>query len=224
MDGNGRWAAERGFPRVAGHEAGANALLKAIDAIEESDIEYATFYAFSTENSKRNSEEVGNIMGIITYFLYEKILPIIIERDYKVRFIGELSLMPEELLSVVNEINGKALNNKGKTLIFAICYGGDAEIAGAVNRMLKRRARLNDVTDVTAEELSQYLYTANIPSPDAVVRYGGYKRLSNFMPLQTIYSELFFLDKYWPDFDKNDLEEAEKEFSAIKRNFGGTDG
>lgn len=221
MDGNGRWAQRQGMPRSYGHEAGAKALLRAIDAIDETDIEYVTFYAFSTDNNNRNNDEVGSILGIITYFLSEYVKPIISERNYRVRFIGEMRMLPEPLLDVINDINNLALNNKGKMLVFAIGYGGDYEVANAVNVIIKQKNMLLDDKPVTPEELKKALYTVNIPDPDAVLRYGGYKRLSNFMPLQTAYSELFFTDKLWPDFDKEDILKVIEEFAKIKRNFGG---
>lgn len=221
MDGNGRWAADKGLPRGDGHEAGAKALLKAIDAAEKFDIEYTTFYAFSTDNQKRDKQEVGNILGIIAYFLHNYVAKIIMQRGYRVRFIGEMRLLPDALLDIINSINTAALNNKGRMLIFAIGYGGDAEIASAVNKVIKiRHSRLDD-TPVTVEELKSQLYTVNIPDPEIVLRYGGYKRLSNFMPIQTTYSELFFIEKLWPDFDENDIEQVLTEYKEIKRNFGG---
>lgn len=221
MDGNGRWATDKGLPRGDGHEAGAKALLRAIDAVEKFDIEYTTFFAFSTDNQKRHKQEVGNILGIIAYFLHNYVAKIIAERGYRVRFIGEMRLLPEALLNIINSMNTAALNNKGKMLIFAIGYGGDAEIAAAINKLIRIRNRRLDDTPVTAEEIKSQLYTVNIPDPDIVLRYGGYKRLSNFMPLQTAYSELFFTEKLWPDFDESDVAGVLREYKEIKRNFGG---
>ncbi len=221
MDGNGRWATERGLPRADGHESGAKALLKAIDAAEKFDIEYTTFYAFSTDNQKRDKKEVGNILGIIAYFLHNFVAKIIRERGYRVRFIGEMRLLPDTLLAIINNINTAALNSKGRMLIFAIGYGGDAELVAAVNKLITIRSRRLDDTPITAEELKNRLYTVNIPDPDIVLRYGGYKRLSNFMPLQTAYSELFFTEKLWPDFDEGDIDGIIREYKEIKRNFGG---
>lgn len=221
MDGNGRWAETRGMPRTKGHEEGAKALLRAIDSIDRLDIEYATFYAFSTDNQKRNKEEVGNILGIIAYFLKNYIFQIIKDRNYRVRFIGELRILPPELLEIITSINKSALNNKGRMLIFAIGYGGDMEIVNAINFLLKRKNMRLDDTPITIEEINECLYTVNIPNPDAVLRYGGYKRLSNFMPLQIAYSELFFTDKLWPDFEETDITQVLEEFIKIKRNFGG---
>lgn len=224
MDGNGRWAEKRGMPRTKGHEEGARALLRAIDAIDNLNIEYTTFYAFSTDNHKRNKEEVGNILGIIAYFLNKYIAPLIAERDYRVRFIGEIRLLPQPLLEIINSINIRSLNNKGKMFIFAIGYGGDMEIVNAINTIIKQKNMRLDDSPVTIKELKKSLYTVNIPNPDAVLRYGGYKRLSNFMPLQSAYSELFFLDKLWPDFDDSDIKEIEQKFQNIRRNFGGNNG
>lgn len=218
MDGNGRWAEQQGMPRVEGHKAGAEALLRAIDSVDKNGIEYTTFYAFSQENFKRDESEIKSILKIITTYLKEYVLPLARERKYRIRFIGELNLMPDALLGVVNEINAATINNHGKTFTFAICYGGDAEVAYAFNKLLKL---VSDKGRITPADIRENLYTANMPDPDVVVRYGGYKRLSNFMPLQTSYSELVFFDKFWPDFCENDLEIISNEFNSVKRNFGG---
>jgi len=222
MDGNGRWATASGRPRKYGHEAGAAALCRAVkDVAEIEKIDCATFYAFSTENAKRSAEEVGNIFGIVAYFLSNGVMRLAERYSLKVRFIGNMSSLPGFLVSAMSELNGKTINNKGKTIVFAIGYGGDEEVLHAVNAVFSDRIIRGDLGPVTREELYGALYTAGLTMPDAVIRYGGYKRLSNFLPLQTIYSELFFLDKLWPDYDRSDLEGVIAEFNDIKRNFGG---
>lgn len=224
MDGNGRWAKKLGRPRKVGHEEGAKALCRAIEDVATAEsVDFATFYAFSTENEKRNPEEVGNILGVIAYFLLNEVLPIAQKHSLKIRFIGDISRLPTYLLSAISELNGRTINNKGKTVVFAIGYGGDEEILHAVNTVLSQRFMFNDMRPISKEELYANLYTAGLPFPDAILRYGGYKRLSNFLPLQSIYSELFFTDKLWPDYDKSDLENMLAEYNTIKRNFGGLD-
>ena len=223
MDGNGRWAQERSLPRTAGHEKGAISLCKLLDDFVSLDVDVLTVYAFSTENEKRSKEEVGNILGVIAYFLSHQIKEIADKNSLKIRFIGNLSRLPEELNAIISELNASTINNDGKTVVFAIGYGGIDEVTGAIDRIMKRRAFLDDYSPVTEEELYNNLYTAGLPMPDAILRYGGYKRLSNFLPLQSIYSELFFTNKYWPDYDKEDIEKVIKDFDAIKRNFGGND-
>ena len=223
MDGNGRWAQERSLPRTAGHEKGAISLCKLLDDFVSLDVDVLTVYAFSTENEKRSKEEVGNILGVIAYFLSHQIKEIADKNSLKIRFIGNLSRLPEELNAIISELNASTINNDGKTVVFAIGYGGIDEVTGAIDRIMKRRAFLDDYSPVTEEELYNNLYTAGLPMPDAILRYGGSKRLSNFLPLQSIYSELFFTNKYWPDYDKEDIEKVIKDFDAIKRNFGGND-
>lgn len=224
MDGNGRWAQNRSMPRTAGHEKGALSLCKFLDDLASLDIDVITLYAFSTENESRSKEEVGNILGVIAYFLSHQVKDIAQKNDYKVRFIGNLSRLPEELNAVISELNASTINNNGKTVVFAIGYGGVDEVTNAIDRIIQRRAFLEDTSPVTKEELFNNLYTAGLPQPDAILRYGGYRRLSNFLPLQSIYSELFFTDKLWPDYAKEDIEKVLEEFASIKRNFGGNNG
>lgn len=224
MDGNGRWAEQRGLPRSAGHEQGAVALCRAIEDFINLDIDVITVYAFSTENEKRNKEEVSNILGIIAYFLEHGISELAEKNSLQLRFIGNLSRLPLALTNIMSRLNAAFLNNKGKTVVIALGYGGNEEICACFDRILKKRMFLQDITPVTKEEIYSNLYTAGLPLPDAVLRYGGFQRLSNFLPLQTVYSELFFTDKLWPDYAKEDLEGVLNSFSEIKRNFGGTNG
>lgn len=221
MDGNGRWAQAKGKARSVGHEAGAYALCRAIEDFVSLDLEVLTVYAFSTENSSRNAKEVGDILGIIKYFLSHNIANLAFKYSLKLRFIGNLSKFPEELADVIYRLEAETMNNIGKTVVFAIGYGGVEEIATCFDRLLKRRLYLNDFSPVTAKEINDNLYTVGLPEPDAVLRYGGYKRLSNFLPIQTAYSELFFSDKLWPDYEKKDILDLISEFGKIKRNFGG---
>ena len=224
MDGNGRWAKERDLPVRKGHEQGARALMRAIADFCELDIDVLTVYALSAENLKRDREEVSDLLGIIAYFLSHDIAELAEKNDLKLRFIGDFSPFAESFCRLISDLNARFINNGGKTVVFAIGYGGDREIRQAFDRILKRRAFLSDYSPVSDEELQNNLYTAGLPAPDAIVRYGGYKRLSNFLPLQSIYSELFFLDKYWCDYERGDFEKIIGDFAAIKRNFGGRNG
>jgi len=141
----------------------------------------------------------------------------------QLRFIGDLKRLPQKLINIICDLNTFSLNNKGMKVILAIGYGGDVEICSAFDAIMKKRLFLKDNSPITPEELKSALYTAGIPDPDVVVRYGGHRRLSNFMPLQTAYSELYFLDKFWPDFDKEDVTKILENFDRVKRNFGGLD-
>lgn len=221
IDGNGRWATKRSLDRKKGHEMGALALERAINDFAALDIGILTFYAFSTENVKRDPEEVSNLLGVIAYFLNNNIKERVTKLNLRVRFIGDLSLLPSPLLSAIASLNALAINNSGKLVVFAINYGGINEVCRAIDKIIRNRNFLRDNSLVTKEELIDALDTANMPPPDAILRYGGHQRLSNFLPLQSAYSELFFLEKLWPDYEKIDIENVINEYKKILRNFGG---
>lgn len=224
IDGNGRWAQNRNLPRKEGHAEGAKALCRAIEDFTSMEPEILSVYAFSTENEKRDKDEVANLFGIMAFFFRNEIAALAEKYSLKLRFIGNFRRLPDVLSDVMSDLGAKTLNNKGKTVVFAIGYGGDDEICCAFDRILKKRWFLQDSSPIRKEELYENLYTVGIPFPDAVLRYGGYKRLSNFLPVQTAYSELFFTDKLWPDYEKSDFVKVIEDFSHIKRNFGGYDG
>lgn len=220
IDGNGRWAVSRGQERLSGHAEGAKAVARAIEAALECRLECVTFYAFSTENFKRGAQETLGIFSILAGFLENTLLPLVEAKKLRVRFIGDLRRLTPELLEIVSRVNVAGLNNNGMTVVIALGYGGREEIASAFNMILERRLINLDASPVTYEEISRYLYTAGLPEPDAIVRFGGYRRLSNFLPLQSAYAELFFVEKLWPDFQKEDLYKICADYRKIKRNFG----
>lgn len=225
MDGNGRWAKSRNLPVVAGHEKGAQALLRVMEDFSSLPIDVLTFYALSSDNVKnRDKEEIANLLGVIAYFLSHDVSALAKKNHYKLRIVGDLTDFPEPFSAVVSDVNAKFINEEGKTVVFAIGYGGYEEVLSAFNRILKRREFLSDFSPVTREELDGNLLTAGLPDPDAVLRYGGYQRMSNFLPLQTIYSELFFVDTLWPDYNRGDIQRVLDDFAKIKRNFGGRNG
>lgn len=217
MDGNGRWATEKGMPRKSGHIEGAKAFLRAVKDFVELPIDCLTVYAFSTENFNRNEEEVSNILGVIAYFLDREIIGFCKENNVNLRFLGDISCLPSDLKKVIERALANNLDCNKKTLAIAINYGGVDETLRAIKKLT------SSGVEVTEKNLFDNLDTCGLPMPEVVVRYGGHRRLSNFMPLQTIYSELFFIDKYWPDYCKNDLEEIILQFKKIARNFGGND-
>ena len=222
MDGNGRWAEERGFPRVAGHEKGAQAFVRCVKDFSDSSLEVLTVYVFSTENAAREKSEVASLFGIIAYFLENQIKPFAALNGIAVRFIGNMSLLPAELVQVADDIISETLNCTRKTLVIALGYGGDDEVTRAVARIGEMRWFDSEASlRISKEELYAALDTAGIPDPDAVLRYGGMRRLSNFLHLQTRYSELFFIDKKWPDYTFGDIADVMDEYLEIKRNFGG---
>ena len=224
MDGNGRWAKQRDLPVFAGHEEGARALTRAVEDFCTLPIDVLTVYALSTDNLKRDKEEISKLLGIIAYYLTHDLSDLAEKYRLRFRFIGDLSPFSESFCTVLSDVNARFLNNDGKTVVFAIGYGGTDEIRSAFNRILKRREFLSDFSPVTQEEIENNLYTTGLPAPDAVVRYGGYQRMSNFLPYQSVYSEWFFLDKYWCDYERADFEKIIDEFAKIKRNFGGRNG
>ncbi|NCA92711.1 di-trans,poly-cis-decaprenylcistransferase [bacterium] len=221
IDGNGRWAEKQGLSRMYGHEKGAVALENALLDLKDLDIEVLSVYAFSTENSHRSPMEVNNLMGIIAYFFNNNIGNVIKQNNYQVRFIGDLQKLPEKVLTAIANLNALAINNTGKLIVFALNYGGANEVCRAFDKIYAEKKFFKDDTPITEKQIYDSLDTANIALPDAILRYGGHKRLSNFMPLQSIYSELFFIDKLWPDYQKSDIEEIIAQYTKIKRNFGG---
>ncbi|MFA5449370.1 MAG: polyprenyl diphosphate synthase [Clostridia bacterium] len=220
IDGNGRWGERHSGGRMAGYAAGADAVMRAILAADELNIPYVSFYAFSLENYKRSKTETMGIFGVIADLLEQRLLPLVKERGYRVRFIGRLQGLPEPLLDAITKVNVAGLNNRNMTIIIAVAYGGRDEVVTAFEYILNQRIINSDISALTYEEIERALYTAMLPDPDAVVRYGGYKRLSNFMPLQTVYSELFFIDKLWPDFSKEDILYIYDSYKRITRKFG----
>lgn len=210
MDGNGRWAEEKSRPRKEGHIAGAKAFIQSVKDFLELDLEYLTVFAFSTENNNREKTEVDGILEVVNFYLKQEIMPLLYRYPFKVRFIGDKKGLPMELVETMDNLT-KINETCSKMVIIALNYGGINEVVRACNKI---------DGEITEEKLLDSLDTSGFPNPEAVVRYGGYKRLSNFMPMQTIYSELFFLDKYWPDYDKQDFINVIEEMKNIKRNFG----
>lgn len=210
-DGNGRYGEKNGLSRSDGYRFGAKAIVRAINDFIQLPFDVLTFYTFSTENFKRKEEEVSNIFHVIAYFLRREIYPFSIQNGITIRFIGNFSVLPEELRKIIKEAPSFP---DGKTVVFAINYGGDDEIVRACKKILLAEK------EITVEELKNNLDTAGLPPVDAVIRFGGYQRLSNFLPIQTAYSELFFIDKLWPEYDVHDFRNVMDRFEKIKRNFG----
>ncbi len=213
MDGNGRYAVARGKERVEGHRLGAEAFERAVEDLSDLPIDILTVYAFSTENGGRPQSEVSNILDVIAYFLQNRIYSIAKKKRVNIRFIGNIDALPEYVKEIV--FNAPFFENAEKTVVIALNYGGWDEVCRAAEKISRGGKKFSE------EELKNNLDASDLPFPDAVLRYGGYKRLSNFMPLQTAYSELFFTDKYWPEYDKNDFLSVIENFGKIKRNFGG---
>ena len=222
MDGNGRWAQNRGVPRKLGHEAGAKALEKIIDRCRTVGIKYATFYAFSTENWSRPKEEVDALMSLLDRYITELHRKISsgeadVYKDVRICFVGDLSVFSDERLNKLRSL--EKLTEKPSEqmrLNIAINYGGKNEIVSAVNRFILE----NPGVPINEKEITSRLYTDGCPDPDLIIRTAGEMRLSNFLLWQSAYSEYYSSSVYWPDFTPKELDVALDAYSQRTRKFG----
>ena len=212
MDGNGRWAKKRGMPREYGHKVGAEAFRRVLEACNKLDIQCVTVYAFSTENWKRPKREVDSIMKLLEEYL-EKSCP----DNLSVRVIGDISALDERLVNKIEQIQRDTAGRE-KIVNIAINYGSRAEIVHAVNELIK-----DGKSDITDEDITSKLYTADCPELDLIVRTGGDLRISNFLLWQAAYAELYFTETLWPDMSEREVAEAVLSFNSRKRRYGGLD-
>jgi undecaprenyl diphosphate synthase len=221
MDGNGRWAKQRGLPRVTGHENGAQALRAVTEACCEIGVGCLTVYAFSTENWKRPAAEVSALFGLLEHFL-EGELPTLLRNNIRLRAIGRLQELPTSARKALEQTIERTSINTGMNLVLAINYSGRAELVDAVRMVCSEVAegRLKP-EDLTQEHLQKHLYTKDWPDPDLLIRTSGEMRLSNFLLWQLSYTELYVTAKCWPDFGREDLFDAVREFHRRQRRFGG---
>lgn len=220
MDGNGRWAKKRGMPRSFGHKKGAENVIEITRAAKDAGVKYLTLYAFSTENWQRSKEEVDALMQLLREYL-DKGFKDIMENNVRIRFIGEKNMLAPDILEKMRAIEDKSADNTALTLCVALSYGSRQEILSAV----KKTAQLVAEKKVTIDEIDQALfsanlYTADIPDPDILIRTSGEQRISNYLLWQLAYTELFFTDTLWPDFDKNELLTILENFSMRERRYG----
>ena len=221
MDGNGRWAAARGLPRVEGHRRGVEALRRTVRAAGELGISVLTIFSFSSENWSRPPSEIRDLMGLLQRFIRNDLAELH-KNNVRVRVIGEREGLDREILLLLQEAEDVTRNNDGLTLVVAFNYGSRQEIAQAARRLAIEVAqgRLS-VNEITPERLGQYFHAPDIPYPDVIVRTSGEQRLSNFLLWQAAYSELVFVPINWPDFDRAALEGVIKEYRRRERRFGG---
>ncbi len=221
MDGNGRWAASRGLPRVEGHRRGVEALRKTVRAAGDLGIAVLTIFAFSSENWTRPQSEIRDLLGLLRRFIRNDLVDLH-KSNVRVRVIGERADLSRDIRGLLEEAEELTRNNDGLLLVVAFNYGARAEIARATRRVAVEVAegRLA-AADITPEVLSQHLDTPDIPDPDVIIRTSGEQRLSNFLLWQAAYSELVFVPIYWPDFDRAALEGAIAEYRRRERRFGG---
>ncbi len=218
MDGNGRWAAERGLPRFEGHRRGMEAVREAVRVAPELGVGYLTIYSFSSENWARPEAEVEALFGLLRIFIQSDLADLH-ERNAKVTVIGSREGVPKDICAMLDESERLTSGNSGLGFQVAFNYGGRDEIARAVRRILAEG--VTDPAMVTPELISEHLDTARIPDPDLIIRTSGELRLSNFLLWQSAYSELVFLPVFWPDFDRKAFEEALDDYRRRKRRYGG---
>ena len=221
MDGNGRWAKKRGLPRTAGHAAGGEAFRKVAKYCRTLGVKYLTVYAFSTENWKRSTEEVGGIMKLLGKYLKEALADM--ERNgVCFRFFGDLSKLSPDLQKLCREAEERSKGYHEVQVNFCLNYGGRDEIVRAARTFAAEVAEgKRQPEELTEDLLSTYLYSADVPDPELIIRPSGEKRTSNFLLWQSAYSEFVFMNVLWPDFGPKDLDEAIAEYHRRNRRFGG---
>jgi undecaprenyl diphosphate synthase len=221
MDGNGRWAAARGLPRIEGHRRGVEAVRRTVRAAADLGITVLTIFSFSSENWSRPQSEISDLMGLLRRFIRNDLADLH-QSNVRVRIIGEREGLDRDICLLLQEAEDLTRHNNGLTLVVAFNYGARQEIARAAQRLAREVAagRLA-VDDVSAERLGSYLHAPDIPNPDVIIRTSGEQRLSNFLLWQAAYSELVFVPINWPDFDRAALEGAIAEYRRRERRFGG---
>jgi undecaprenyl diphosphate synthase len=216
MDGNGRWAAARGLPRVEGHRRGVERSKEVIEVAAELGIKVLTIYTFSTENWRRPSSEVTTLMKLLELYLKREIDGLI-RNDIIFRTIGDIRRLPGHIQDVIRDAEEKTSSNKGMVLVTALSYSGRSEILRAVKKILKAGVKPEELTE---EIFNSYLDTAGIPAPDLIIRTSGEMRISNFLLWQAAYSEFYFTETLWPDFTKDEFLLAIQDYQRRERRFG----
>ncbi len=220
MDGNGRWARERGWPRLKGHEQGSQSVEKVANACMDAGVEYLTLYAFSTENWKRPAHEVAGLMFLLERFLSEKVA-MMNEKGVRLSTIGRMHELPDAARKRLERAISETSHNNRLNLTLALNYGGREEIVDAVRAIAGEvRAGTLDPVKISSETLSDHLYTRGMPDPDLLIRTSGEMRISNFLLWQLSYTEIHVTRKLWPDFGPADLHAAIADYSSRERRFG----
>ena len=221
MDGNGRWAKERGVSRVRGHSEGAEALRRLLDACNTRPfIKFITLYAFSTENWNRSPDEVNDLMNLLRHYIKREAATLH-ENGVRMRFIGDRSSLANDIQADLAEVETLTAANTRLTVTIALSYGGRQEITDAMRRVAEKvAAGTLKPSDITEATVTSHLHTAGIPDPDLLIRTGGEERLSNFLLWQSAYTELYFSELLWPDFAAEHLDKAIESFSQRERRFG----
>lgn len=221
MDGNGRWAKEKGQIRLKGHQAGMESLREIVRACSDMGVKVLTVYAFSTENWKRPIEEVSGIFALLVRYVAKE-LKELKDNNVQIRMLGDIDPLPADARKAAQEAVDSTKDNTGLIFCIAINYGGRAEIVRAAKLLAKQAAEGDlDPEKIDEAAFASHLYTADLPDPDLIIRTGGEMRLSNFLTWQSAYSELYVTDTYWPDFTPDKLKEAIEAFNGRDRRYGG---
>lgn len=215
MDGNGRWAQKRSLPRLMGHKAGVGAIERTVRSVKRLEIPYLSLYAFSTENWKRSEEEVNGLMGLIKFYLLKKARQLK-EENVRLRFAGRISDFSDDVQSMIRESEKITENCNHLQLILCLNYGGRQEIVDAVNRLIESGYQ----GEITESVIKKNMYLPDVPDPDLIIRTSGELRLSNFWLWQSSYSELYFTDVLWPDFNEEHLEKSIISYKNRERRYG----
>ena len=220
MDGNGRWAQQRGLPRLEGHRRGVETVRTVVDAAREIGIRYLTLYAFSIENWKRPTDEVSGLMGLLDYFLKRE-LDNLIKNRVRLLTIGRTEALPASVQRELNRVIAATKDFTEWTLVLALNYGSRTEVADAARAYAAAvQAGTEKLANASWDNFSRYLYTAQLPEPDLLIRTSGEQRVSNFMLMQCAYAEMVFTPVLWPDFGQTDLQAAVDEYGRRERRYG----
>jgi undecaprenyl diphosphate synthase len=220
MDGNGRWAQSRGLPRIAGHRRGAEAVRRTVTAAAELDIPFLTLFGFSSENWKRPLNEVDDLMGLLRHYLRGEIAELH-RNGVRLRVIGDIRRLAPDIVTLIENAEALTQDNRGVNLTIALSYGGRAEIVAAARAIAAKAAAGHLALEAVDEQLiARHLFTADLPDPDLLIRTSGEQRISNFLLWQCAYAELVFTKTLWPDFGRNDLEQAIADYCCRERRYG----
>lgn len=222
MDGNGRWAKQKGLPRIEGHRRGAEAVKRTLKAVQETGVKNLTLYAFSVENWNRPKDEVDALMDLLDKFLRDQ-LPELIKRKIRLRVIGRYRELPERIQTLLHKAEEATHDFEEYTLGLALNYGSRTEVVDAAKAVAQAaQAGILDLDKLDYETFRPFLYTRNMPDPDLVIRTSGESRLSNFLMLQSAYAEIYISDVLWPEFDEGTFKTALENYASRERRYGKT--
>lgn len=220
MDGNGRWAKAKGLPRTAGHQQGVETVKKITEEATRLGVKYLTLYTFSTENWNRPAAEIAALMGLILDHLEEEIF---MKNNVRFRIIGDLQRLPAPVQQRINECMERTAANNKMTMVIAISYSSRWELTQSTKIIAQKiKDSILNIEDITEQTVAEHLNTSFMPDPDLLIRTGGEKRISNYLLWQAAYSELYFCDTFWPDFDEAEFHKAIIDFQSRERRFGKT--